>query len=164
MQPCIALHVQLKGQRVDCDSPAAAAEDLKLADTGAAPESDGDAEAGDLESSNGTEVVSATQAVSLMRSCSVVAALHPDQAAGHAISLALALRKPFAVIPCCVYAAEFPKRKLPTGKPVRTYEQLLDFLQAMHPLIRRAVMDFEGKRVVLYMTATDAAQSTEVTT
>eukprot|EP00660_Eupelagonema_oceanica_P017537 gene17537-24584_t len=91
-----------------------------------------------------------------------------DQAAEHAVRLALALRKPFAVVPCCVYAAEFPQRRLPTGarpatpacnapappprrcarggrmsparaagEPVRSHPELLDYLQSLHPGIRR---------------------------
>ena len=34
-----------------------------------------------------------------------VVALHPDQAAEPTLRLALALRKPCAIVPCCVYSA-----------------------------------------------------------
>lgn len=47
-----------------------------------------------------------------LRRCSAVVALHPDQAAELSIRLALQLQKPFAVVPCCVYAQDFPKRSL----------------------------------------------------
>merc|ERR1712048_351056 len=99
------------------------------------------------------QVASATEALSLLRMCSTIVALHPDQAAEHAISLAMALGKPFAVVPCCVYAAEFPRRKLArSGEWVRTYEQLLEYLQALDHRIRRQDLDFEGKCTVLFMT------------
>mmetsp|Transcript_79470 Transcript_79470/g.177723 ORF Transcript_79470/g.177723 Transcript_79470/m.177723 type:complete len:83 (+) Transcript_79470:105-353(+) len=69
--------------------------------------------------------------------------------------MALALRRPFAVVPCCVYAAQFPRRRLPGGGQVRTYEDLLDYLQSMDPRIRRQTLDIEGKNNVLFMTAED---------
>lgn len=41
------------------------------------------------------------------------------QAAEFAVRLAMAAGKPFALVPCCVYAAEFPRRKLRSGEQVR---------------------------------------------
>eukprot|EP00927_Polykrikos_kofoidii_P030698 TRINITY_DN26421_c0_g1_i1.p1 TRINITY_DN26421_c0_g1~~TRINITY_DN26421_c0_g1_i1.p1 ORF type:complete len:424 (-),score=66.52 TRINITY_DN26421_c0_g1_i1:35-1306(-) len=120
---------------------------------------DDDVEAVNAALGDGELVTSAVRAVSLLRSCSIVAALHPDQAAEHAVSLALALRKPFAVVPCCVYSSEFPRRRLANGSWVRTYEDLLEYLQGMSPGIRRAELGFEGKRSVLFMTADDFAQT-----
>jgi len=103
------------------------------------------------------ESVLATDALQKLRECSAVAALHPDQAAEPAIALALKLRKPFAVVPCCVYSALFPRRRLPSGSPVRTYEDLLDYLQGMDSRIRREQLNFEGKATILYMTPDDVA-------
>ena len=63
-------------------------------------------------------------------------------------------------VPCCVYAAEFPRRKLArSGEWVRTYEQLLEYLHGLDTRIRREDLDFEGKRTVLFMTAEDACKS-----
>ncbi|CAK0890621.1 unnamed protein product [Prorocentrum cordatum] len=101
----------------------------------------------DEEAGDGLEVTSPLEAVELLRECSTVVALHPDQAAEPAVALALALGKAFAVVPCCVYAASFPRRRLRDGAQVRTYEDLLNYLQGFHPRIRRADLDFEGKRL-----------------
>eukprot|EP00438_Fugacium_kawagutii_P003042 Skav229445 [mRNA] locus=scaffold397:229789:230925:+ [translate_table: standard] len=90
-----------------------------------------------------------------MTNCSAVVALHPDQAAEASIRLALDLGKPFAVVPCCVYAAEFPKRKLRSGAPVRSYFELLEYLQQLDPRIQRTNLDFEGKNTLLFMTPQD---------
>merc|ERR1711907_171235 len=76
---------------------------------------------------DGLVVTEAAEALARIRGCSVVAALHPDQAAEATVALALALRKPFAVVPCCVYSAEFPRRRLPNGQPVRSYGDLLAY-------------------------------------
>lgn len=104
------------------------------------------------EAGDGIPVSSAGEAAGLIQGCSLVAALHPDQAAEYAVRLALALRKPFAVVPCCVYSAEFPRRRLDSGALVRSYEDLLQYLQALDPRIQREELDFEGKRTVIYMT------------
>lgn len=43
---------------------------------------------------------------------SVLVGMHPDQATEFIVSCALALGKPWAVAPCCVFAREFPDRRL----------------------------------------------------
>lgn len=108
---------------------------------------------------DGELVTTTEETLETLRACSLFVALHPDQAAEHTIRLALALGKPFAVVPCCVYAAEFPRRRLATGAWVRTYDDLLEYLQGLDSRVKRTDLDFEGKRTVLYMTAADAAAS-----
>ena len=69
----------------------------------------------------------------------------------------------FAVVPCCVYADEFPQRKLklPDGSQtlVRNYDQLLEYLKAKAEtlsgngsgrVIHEATLDFEGLNRVIY--------------
>ncbi|KAG2446467.1 hypothetical protein HYH02_008458 [Chlamydomonas schloesseri] len=93
-------------------------------------------------------------AVLRLLDCSVVAAMHPDQAAEFALRLALAAGKPFALVPCCVYAAEFPRRKLQSGDQVRSYTQLLAYLQELGAAggweVVAQELPFEGKNVLLY--------------
>jgi len=43
--------------------------------------------------------------------------MHPDQATEPIIDAALALGKPFAVVPCCVFPDLFPHRRTRTGGP-----------------------------------------------
>ena len=38
------------------------------------------------------------------------------QATEAIVDFAQRMRKPFAVVPCCVYAAEFPRRRLPVRR------------------------------------------------
>ncbi|KAH0484234.1 MAG: uncharacterized protein KVP18_003472 [Porospora cf. gigantea A] len=47
----------------------------------------------------------------LLGACCFVG-LHPDQATNPIIEVANALRKPFVIVPCCVFAREFPDRRL----------------------------------------------------
>jgi hypothetical protein len=43
---------------------------------------------------------------------SLVVGMHPDQAAGAIVAFATVRGLPFALVPCCVYAKEFPRRKV----------------------------------------------------
>jgi hypothetical protein len=87
-------------------------------------------------------------------SCSCVAALHPDAATEPAVRLALALCKPWAVVPCCVYAAQFPGRRLASGAAVRTHQELVAYLlelaEGTGMAARAAPLPFEGKNVVVW--------------
>ena len=42
----------------------------------------------------------------------LVIGMHPDQATEPLVNLAIRHRKPFAVVPCCVFAHENPGRRL----------------------------------------------------
>eukprot|EP00198_Chlamydomonas_reinhardtii_P004630 XP_001693966.1 predicted protein [Chlamydomonas reinhardtii] len=82
-------------------------------------------------------------------------------AAEFAVRLAMAAGKPFALVPCCVYAAEFPRRKLRSGEQVRSYAQLLAYLQELGggadgEVVARE-LPFEGKNVMLYRCSTPGA-------
>jgi hypothetical protein len=62
-----------------------------------------------------SRVVSAGGALRLLTAPQLIVGFHPDQATDHAVDLALALRVPFAVVPCCTFASHFPDRRLPVG-------------------------------------------------
>ena len=80
--------------------------------------------------------------------------MHPDQATEPIVDQALARGKPFAVVPCCVFAREAAaaglERRTPEGKEVSTYEELLEYLAAKDPGIQRAYLGFRGRNCVLY--------------
>jgi hypothetical protein len=82
--------------------------------------------------------------------CGVLLAMHPDQATGAVLETALALHKPFAIVPCCVFSRLFPHRRTPSGDAVCSYEELCDWIQAQSADIRRDVLPFHGRNVVLY--------------
>eukprot|EP00392_Amoebophrya_sp_AT5.2_P015345 g15547.t1 len=48
----------------------------------------------------------------LIGRCDVIVGLHPDQATEAIVACAQQLKKPFAVVPCCVFAHLFPGREL----------------------------------------------------
>ena len=75
------------------------------------------------------------------------------QAAEPIIDFAQRTRRPFAMVPCCVYPAEFPHRRLPDGTWVRNYEQLIEYLQSRSLHVRVATLPFEGRNQVVYCTS-----------
>ncbi|CAL1131570.1 unnamed protein product, partial [Cladocopium goreaui] len=73
----------------------------------------------------------------VVRRSAALVALHPDEATEAVVDAALALRKPFLVVPCCVFARLFPHRQLADGRQVNTLSDFLEFLKAKHPAIRQ---------------------------
>jgi hypothetical protein len=53
-----------------------------------------------------------SQLRSLLQQCSVVVGMHPDEATEPLVDFAIGLNKPWAVVPCCVFAHAFPGRTL----------------------------------------------------
>lgn len=95
--------------------------------------------------------VANTEAGVAARACAAIVGLHPDQATDAIVEVALSLRRPFAVLPCCVFAQQHPQRQRPDdGGPVESYESLLAYLKAKHVDIRTAVLPFFGRNQVLY--------------
>jgi hypothetical protein len=98
----------------------------------------------------GRHILSLDEARDTVHDCSMIIGMHPDQAAEQLIEFALRNNKPFAVVPCCVYQKQFPKRSLQDKRPVRVYGELIEYLLEKHPAIRSLEMDFDGKNVLLY--------------
>ncbi|CAE8590557.1 unnamed protein product [Polarella glacialis] len=89
----------------------------------------------------------------VLGSCGVVVGLHPDQATGGVLELAQALGRPFAVVPCCTFADDFPERCLADGRPVRTYQDLVEWLEGSGSgkgLAQKEFLKFVGKNLVVY--------------
>eukprot|EP00435_Cladocopium_sp_Y103_P032457 s2472_g8.t1 len=85
----------------------------------------------------------------VLRSASVVVGLHPDEATEAIVDVALAEKRRFAVVPCCVFAERFNHRELSPGVPVRTLNQFCAYLRAKDPRIQEDMLDFEGRNKVL---------------
>ena len=88
----------------------------------------------------------------LLRDCRVIVGLHTDEATDAIVDTAVHCRKPFVIVPCCVFCRLFPNRRMPSGEMVSSYQQLLDYLQAKHPSIQRTTLPFVGANTVLYST------------
>lgn len=91
----------------------------------------------------------------LLSSCSAVVALHPDEATGAVVDYCISARKPFVVVPCCVFARLFPDRKTATGAAVATHAELVKYLASKDPAIHTTALPFQGANVALWATFED---------
>ena len=89
---------------------------------------------------------SPSDAWAVLRDCSMAVGMHPDSATESIVDFALAMDKPFAVVPCCVCAVDFPDRA------VSTYREFVSYLAAKAPG-RIGVVEiegFEGRNICVY--------------
>eukprot|EP01059_Diplonema_ambulator_P013856 TRINITY_DN24556_c0_g1_i1.p1 TRINITY_DN24556_c0_g1~~TRINITY_DN24556_c0_g1_i1.p1 ORF type:complete len:386 (+),score=77.29 TRINITY_DN24556_c0_g1_i1:661-1818(+) len=90
----------------------------------------------------------------LLQAASCIAGVHPDEATDDIVTLALDHNKAFFVVPCCVFPTKFPHRKLPTGEPVTTTSDLIQYLASLCAARGRtaatATLPFQGANKVLY--------------
>ena len=101
-------------------------------------------------SDNGWPGEDPSRAFHALVNASVWVGLHPDQALGDMVDLALALQKPFAVVPCCVYSRQYQSRKIGKGRPVKSYDDLVEWVRQKDKRIRVSSLPFEGKNTVLF--------------
>ncbi|KAK9761468.1 hypothetical protein K7432_013614, partial [Basidiobolus ranarum] len=64
----------------------------------------------------------------LIKNCSIIIGMHPDQATEPIVNTALKYGKPFAVVPCCVFGHENGQRQLKDGGSVNQYEEFIQYL------------------------------------
>ena len=76
--------------------------------------------------------------------------MHPDQATESIVDFALEYKKPFAIVPCCVFNRLFPDRKTKDGKEVIQYNDFIDYLLQKNNEIQLSYLPFEGRNKVLY--------------
>ena len=90
---------------------------------------------------------------SAARECSLMVGVHADDALDHIIDVALALRKPFAVAPCCVFwkhGGNARRRALPS-EVGGAYEQLCAYLASRAPGIRETTLNCQqGANRIFY--------------
>ena len=115
-----------------------------------------------------------------IRTCSMIAAMHPDQATEPILKLARYLGnnsaiKPFALLPCCVMPSLFPDRVY-QGQPVRSYKIFCQYLQSLYKdteptcednggssnlhKIQVDYLPFMGRNMILYTTPDAVVEAT----
>ncbi|KAL7432321.1 hypothetical protein ACHAXM_005448 [Skeletonema potamos] len=104
------------------------------------------------------QITDSRNALDTITTLDYILGFHPDQATEAAIDLALFLKCPFAVVPCCVFPTEFPNRRI-DGNGVKNHSQLIEYLCMKHEKIRKGTLNFvetaTAKNVVLYMLPED---------
>jgi hypothetical protein len=91
----------------------------------------------------------------LIRCCSVIVGMHPDQATEPILDMALRLGVPFAILPCCVMPSFFPdRRQKRCGDPVRSYSAFCQYLMDKAPTgvtFRLDYLPFVGRSKVIFL-------------
>lgn len=81
----------------------------------------------------------------------LITGMHPDEATEPIVNTALHHSLPFAVVPCCVFSALFPDRRLAsTGVAPTTYPQFCAYLTEKSDNIQSTHIPFVGRNTVLY--------------
>jgi hypothetical protein len=88
------------------------------------------------------QITIAEKALDVILRTRLIVGFHPDQATDACIDLAEELSIPFCVCPCCVFPSEFPNRKTPEGNRVRTYNELIKYLQTKARGSHMAALNF----------------------
>ena len=103
----------------------------------------------------------------ILSKATILVGLHPDECTEDIVDVALQYNKPFAIVPCCVFTGFFPLRVLPPRRrnedddngqqqeqeqprPVRTYEDFIEYLLLKNGNIQSHTLPFEGRNIVLY--------------
>ena len=106
----------------------------------------------------------------LIRQCTLMVGMHPDQATEAMIDLSQRVQPilPFALLPCCVMPSLFPTRRLVAtaskggrGDPVRSYRTFCEYLRHKAvPPYPEAHLPFDGRNKVIYSLSV-AAETTK---
>lgn len=90
---------------------------------------------------------------SLVLGANCLIGLHPDECTEDILDVALRFEKSVAIVPCCVFPTRiFPMRQLrSSGKPVRSYDEFLQYLLEKDERLRMEALDFEGRNHVIYL-------------
>ncbi|KAG0031931.1 hypothetical protein BGZ81_000280 [Podila clonocystis] len=88
----------------------------------------------------------------VLKSASILIGMHPDQATEPTVDMALKYRKPFAVVPCCVFAHENPERRLRDGGEVNTTFDFIQYLMEKKSSVpmHKDFLPFDGMNIVVY--------------
>ena len=86
----------------------------------------------------------------LIKGCSLIIGMHPDEATVDIVDVALAKKINFAVVPCCVFHNKFPDRKLKNGKEVVEYPDIIQFILEKDSSLKIDFLNIKGRNKVIY--------------
>ena len=96
---------------------------------------------------------------SVIKNASLIIGLHADGATEAIVDAALIHRKPFVVVPCCVFPNLFRERYISTidkvsseekRVPVRSHDQFCKYLLAKNPRFVMEVLPFDGRNIAIW--------------
>ncbi len=86
----------------------------------------------------------------ILKDAYLIVGMHADSAMEY---MAKCMKKRVAIIPCCVFAYDFPKRKLKrNGGKVKEYHEFIEYLREINEDLEMTRLQFKGRNIVLYTT------------
>lgn len=97
-----------------------------------------------------------------IQNASIIIGLHADGATEAIVDVALLFKKPFVIVPCCVFPNLFNNRFITVQEsddagltqskeiPVRTHDQFCEYLLKKDSRFRREVLPFEGRNIAIW--------------
>ena len=103
-------------------------------------------------------VVTHPELEALIQNATLLVGMHADGATEAIVDTALRYKKPFCVVPCCVFPKLFHTRTVTVmdeegnkrQKPVRSYEQFCQYLMDKHPGFQQSILPFDGRNVAIW--------------
>eukprot|EP00088_Acartia_fossae_P050720 TRINITY_DN5684_c0_g1_i1.p1 TRINITY_DN5684_c0_g1~~TRINITY_DN5684_c0_g1_i1.p1 ORF type:complete len:372 (+),score=65.54 TRINITY_DN5684_c0_g1_i1:818-1933(+) len=80
----------------------------------------------------------------------LIIGMHPDEATEVIVDTGLHHAIPVSLVPCCVFSANFPHRRLANGDVPRSLPQFIEYLKEKSVLIQHQSLPFVGRNTVLY--------------
>ena len=99
----------------------------------------------------GEDFEASAEGAALLSGCSALIGMHCDEATEPLVRAAIRFGKPFAVVPCCVFASHHPWRRLGDGRAVTTYDRFCQYLlELAGPGSEIAFLPHEGRNRVIF--------------
>jgi hypothetical protein len=99
-------------------------------------------------------VATSTDLQQAVRDARLLVGMHADGATEAIIDAALLYKKPFVVVPCCVFPNLFQERRVSDDEgnlvPVRTHEQFCRYLQEKDARFQMEILPFEGRNIAIW--------------
>ena len=86
----------------------------------------------------------------LIKGCSLIIGMHPDEATVDIVDVALDKKINFAIVPCCVFHNKFPDRKLKNGKDVIEYPDIIQFILEKDDSLKVDFLNIKGRNKIIY--------------
>jgi hypothetical protein len=94
-----------------------------------------------------------------VRDARLLVGMHADGATEAIIDAALLYKKPFVVVPCCVFPNLFQERKVSNSEgnlvPVRTHEQFCRYLKDKDARFQMDILPFDGRNIAIWWDGQD---------
>jgi hypothetical protein len=107
---------------------------------------------GYVQASFDADFIADERNAALLGGCGLLIGFHPDQATDAIVDFAVARSKPVVLVPCCVFARDFPDRRFADGSDVASFEDLVRYCrERLGPAVRSEFLPYNGRNNALVL-------------